>query len=130
MYHHSLGLKADGSLVAWGRNDWGQCNVPSPNEGFALIATGTSHSLGLKNPPDSVGPDSRLNLAGLMVAVTHDPLPTSPILFVRVLLQELLDLHVQGRCEQFLRPGSEDLRQHVRGTPLWTRGPQSGLSFP
>jgi hypothetical protein len=31
---HSLGLKADGSIVAWGDNTYGQCNVPIPNAGF------------------------------------------------------------------------------------------------
>lgn len=58
---HSLGLKADGSVVAWGNNDWGQCDVPQPNAGFvAVAASGTwewswdgvsysSHSLGLKS---------------------------------------------------------------------------------
>ena len=35
-----LGLKADGSIVAWGYNDYGQCNVPSPNTGFVAIAAG------------------------------------------------------------------------------------------
>ncbi len=45
---HSLGLKEDGSIVAWGRNDKGQCNVPSPNEGFVAVAGGALHSLGLK----------------------------------------------------------------------------------
>lgn len=28
---HSLGLKSDGTIVAWGRNDYGECNVPTPN---------------------------------------------------------------------------------------------------
>jgi hypothetical protein len=47
-YWHSLGLKADGSIVAWGDNDAGQCNVPSPNTGFVAVAGGFEHSLGLK----------------------------------------------------------------------------------
>jgi hypothetical protein len=39
---------ADGSIVAWGRNDIGQCTVPSPNADFIAIAAGSSHTLGLK----------------------------------------------------------------------------------
>jgi len=31
---HSLGLKADGSIVAWGYNSVGQTTVPAPNSGF------------------------------------------------------------------------------------------------
>ena len=46
---HSLGLKAGGSIVAWGRNAWGQCNVPAPNMDFVALAAGSSHSLGLKS---------------------------------------------------------------------------------
>jgi alpha-tubulin suppressor-like RCC1 family protein len=45
---HSLGLKQDGSIVAWGYNGDGQCDVPEPNTGFTAIACGQFHSLGLK----------------------------------------------------------------------------------
>jgi PKD repeat protein len=37
-----------GSIVAWGDNTYRQCNVPSPNTGFAAVAAGGCHSLGLK----------------------------------------------------------------------------------
>ncbi|MCK4681153.1 hypothetical protein KAT82_08490, partial [bacterium] len=29
--YHSLGLKSGGSIVAWGHNDYDQCDVPAPN---------------------------------------------------------------------------------------------------
>jgi len=45
---HSLGLKDDGSVAAWGDNNYGQCNVPDPNV-FIGIAAGGWHSLGLKD---------------------------------------------------------------------------------
>jgi hypothetical protein len=44
----SLGLKQDSSIVAWGWNEWGQCNVPPSNTGFIAIAAGGYHSVGLK----------------------------------------------------------------------------------
>ena len=46
---HSLGLKSDGTIVAWGNNDDGQCNVPAPNADFVAVAAGIYHSLGLKS---------------------------------------------------------------------------------
>jgi hypothetical protein len=44
---YSLGLKADGSIVAWGS---GPGSPPAPNTGFVAVAAGTRHSLGLKAP--------------------------------------------------------------------------------
>lgn len=37
---HSLGLKADGSIVGWGDNTYGQCTVPGPNTGFIAVSAG------------------------------------------------------------------------------------------
>ncbi|MEK7993664.1 MAG: RCC1 domain-containing protein, partial [Planctomycetota bacterium] len=42
---HSLGLKQDGSIAAWGYNGYGQCTVPSPNGDFIAIEVGTFHCL-------------------------------------------------------------------------------------
>ena len=49
--YHSLGLKADGTVVAWGSNpnvDSGQAIVPTPNSNFVAVEAGGYHSLGLK----------------------------------------------------------------------------------
>src|SRR5438477_2494510 len=37
---HGLGLRHNGTIVAWGGNDFGQCNVPAPNSDFIAIAAG------------------------------------------------------------------------------------------
>src|SRR5262245_14218109 len=48
---HSLGLRADGSIVGWGSNVPGLLNVPAPNTGFVGVSAGggiigPSHSFG------------------------------------------------------------------------------------
>ena len=37
------------TIVAWGHNTYGQCDVPSPNSDFMAVAGGWAHSLGLKS---------------------------------------------------------------------------------
>jgi len=39
----------DGSIVAWGYNLYGQCDVPSPNSDFVAISGGYRYTLGLKH---------------------------------------------------------------------------------
>lgn len=46
---HSLGLRSDGTIVVWGDNEYGQCNVPSPNSDFVAIAAGYYHNVGVKS---------------------------------------------------------------------------------
>ena len=43
---HSLGLRADGKVIGWGDNEYGQ--IKSPDEKFIAIAVGYQHSLGLR----------------------------------------------------------------------------------
>jgi alpha-tubulin suppressor-like RCC1 family protein len=46
---HSLALKADGTVVAWGNNTEGQTTVPVGLSGVMSIAAGWQHSLALKS---------------------------------------------------------------------------------
>jgi len=46
---NSLALKADGTVVAWGDNDGGQCNVPANLAAVIAIAAGGYYSLALKS---------------------------------------------------------------------------------
>jgi len=46
---HNLGLKANGKIVAWGNNAYGQSNLPKPNSGFVAVSAGYTFSLGLKS---------------------------------------------------------------------------------
>ena len=47
-WDHVLALTPDGSIMAWGDNVSGQCDVPSPNSGFIEVSAGV-HSMGLRN---------------------------------------------------------------------------------
>ncbi len=47
-WDHVLALTPDGSIMAWGDNVSGQCDVPSPNSGFIEVSAG-AHSMGLRN---------------------------------------------------------------------------------
>lgn len=58
---HCLALRDDGSIVAWGDNTNGECDVPEPNEGYVAIAAsgeiiGTAgYSLAIKSDGAIVG---------------------------------------------------------------------------
>lgn len=45
---HNLALKADGTILAWGDNVYGQTNVPASATNVVAIAAGGWHSLALK----------------------------------------------------------------------------------
>ncbi|MGB2908106.1 MAG: hypothetical protein WBB73_13455, partial [Candidatus Aminicenantaceae bacterium] len=47
-YYHTVGLKSDGTVVAVGGNDYGQCDV-SGWSGITQVSAGAYHTLGLKS---------------------------------------------------------------------------------
>jgi hypothetical protein len=51
--YHSLGLKFDGTIVAWGENGDGQCDVLAPNSNYIAVSGGALHSLGLKDASET-----------------------------------------------------------------------------
>ena len=52
--NHGLAIRSSGSLVAWGSNSSGQCNVPEGSD-FIAIAGGAQHSLALRSDGSLVG---------------------------------------------------------------------------
>jgi len=46
--NHSLALKKDGTVVAWGNNDYGQSTVPAGLRNVRAIAAGDGYSMALK----------------------------------------------------------------------------------
>ena len=64
--------------MAWGSNEYGQCDVPTPNADFVAVAGGSIHSLGIKGYPrgdlDGDG-DVDLDDFGLFQAAFTGPLP-------------------------------------------------------
>ena len=53
--NHALLLKADGTVVAWGRNNSGQATVPAALSGVVQVSAGYNHSVAVKSNGTIVG---------------------------------------------------------------------------
>ena len=71
---HSLALRADGTVTAWGNNTYGQATVPPDLAGVTAIAAGQYHSLAIApaadvdTTPPALAPTLSPNLGGMLVA--------------------------------------------------------------
>jgi hypothetical protein len=61
----ALAQDAHGSIVAWGANGYGQCDVPAPNTDFVAVAAGHAHNLGIKVILGNVDCDGDVDVADL-----------------------------------------------------------------
>ena len=46
--YHSLAIRLNGTLVAWGADDYGQTNVPSAATNVIAVAAGYYHNMALQ----------------------------------------------------------------------------------
>jgi alpha-tubulin suppressor-like RCC1 family protein len=75
---HSLALKTDGTVVAWGAEDFGKTHVPSNLTNVVAIASGWQHSLALKKDGTVVSWGDQASVpAGLsnVIALVAGPAP-------------------------------------------------------
>ena len=84
---HSLAIKADGTVVAWGSNSDDQTNVPANLSGVIQVAAGFYHSLALKADGSVVGwgkndKHQRANIQGSFAPFTGYSLSPNPPYFV------------------------------------------------
>jgi hypothetical protein len=93
---HSLGLKADGSVVAWGCNFDGQCDVPAPNTDFVAIVAGAWHNLGLKRDGSIVAWGSNYDEYGRYLGQCAVPAPNTNFVAIAAGWYHSLGLKADG----------------------------------
>ncbi len=90
-FGHSLGLRRDGRIAAWGRNTRGQAGPPGTNEDFVAVAAAGDYSLGLKSDGRVVAWGSSDN------DLTIVPAPNSGFVAVAAGITAALGLQSDGR---------------------------------
>ena len=103
---HSVALKADGTVVAWGNNSYGQTSVPTGLSNVVAIASGGNESA---NQVLAVKTDGRLVAWGGNNAQTNVPVGLTNVVAASV-----------GSAHSLILRGAAPLNTHVRfSAPVW-----------
>jgi alpha-tubulin suppressor-like RCC1 family protein len=100
---HALVLKADGTVVAWGRNDEGQCNVPTGLGGVVQVSAGSMHSVAVKADGKIVGWGNNSYQQYSGYPLNLDKWPGEALIFPRDLITNAVAAAAGGRMTVVLR---------------------------
>lgn len=101
--YHALVLKADGTVVAWGRNDQGQCNVPAGLGGVVQVSAGSMHSVAIKADGKIVGWGNNSYAQYTGYPLNLDKWPSEALVFPRDLITNAVAAAAGGRMTVVLR---------------------------
>ena len=78
---HTVALKRDGKIVAWGSNDSGQSSVPEGLSNAVAIAAGDNHTVVIGSLPPSIAlhPESRTVTVGQSVSFSVTARGSGPL---------------------------------------------------
>ena len=100
---HALVLKADGTVVAWGGNNEGQCNVPAGLGGVVQVSAGSMHSVAVKADGKIVGWGSNSYQQHSGYPLNLDKWPGEALIFPRDLITNAVAAAAGGRMTVVLR---------------------------
>ncbi|MEI6819302.1 MAG: MBG domain-containing protein [Verrucomicrobiota bacterium] len=101
--NHALVLKADGTVVAWGRNNHGQSTVPAGLSGVVQVSAGYNHSVAVKSNGTIVGWGNNSYQQYTGYPVNLDKWPGEAIIYPRDLITNAKAAAAGGRMTVVLR---------------------------
>ena len=100
---HVLVLKADGTVVAWGRNNHGQCSVPAELGGVVQVSAGSMHSVAVKSNGMIVGWGNNIYQQYSGYPLNLDKYPGEALIFPRDLITNAVAAAAGGTMTVVLR---------------------------
>ncbi len=100
---HALALKADGTVVSWGMNNHGQCNVPTGLSGVIQVSAGSMHSVAVKSDGKIIGWGNNSYQQQSGYPLNLDQWPGQALIFPRDLITNAVAAAAGGRMTVVLR---------------------------